>query len=111
MELIFITGGAGQGKSTYARKHYKDWDIIVDYEEVVKEDMDAGRNPVDSVKKLLNTSGRMVITMAEMGAGLVPISVWERKYRDLAGETGCYLAEQAQEVYRMFSGIEVKLKG
>lgn len=111
MELIFITGGAGQGKSTYARTHYQDWEIIFDYEEVIREDMKAGRNPIDTARELLNASGRLVITMAEVGAGLVPVSREERTYRDLAGETGCFLAEHAREVYRICSGIEVKLKG
>ena len=111
MELIFITGGAGQGKRTYAREKYKDWKMIFDYEEVVRKDLDAGRNPLETARKLLRTHDRLVITMAEVGAGLVPISGEDRKYRDLAGETGCFLAEQAMEVYRMFSGIEMKLKG
>lgn len=111
MELIFITGGAGQGKRTYAGKHYPDWQVIINYEDIIWQEMEAGKDPVESVKKMLACSGRLVITMSETGAGLVPVDKRERRFRDLAGMTGCYLAEQAKEVYRMFAGIEVKLKG
>lgn len=111
MELIFITGGAGQGKSTYAKTHYKDIELIADYEEQVRRELEEGRDPLSEAEKLLEGADRLVITMSEVGAGLVPISAEERRFRDAAGVTGCYLAEQAAEVYRMAAGIETKLKG
>lgn len=47
----------------------------------------------------------------EVGMGIVPENALARTFRDLAGETNELLAKAADEVYVMFSGMPLKLKG
>ena len=47
----------------------------------------------------------------EVGMGIVPEIALARTFRDLAGETNELLAKAADEVYVMFSGLPLKLKG
>ena len=47
----------------------------------------------------------------EVGMGIVPDNALARTFRDLAGETNELLAKAADEVYVMFSGLPLKLKG
>jgi adenosylcobinamide kinase/adenosylcobinamide-phosphate guanylyltransferase len=47
----------------------------------------------------------------EVGMGIVPENALARSFRDLAGETNELLAKAADEVYIMFSGLPLKLKG
>jgi adenosylcobinamide kinase/adenosylcobinamide-phosphate guanylyltransferase len=43
--------------------------------------------------------------------GIVPENALARTFRDLAGEANELLAKAADEVYAMFSGLPLKLKG
>jgi adenosylcobinamide kinase/adenosylcobinamide-phosphate guanylyltransferase len=47
----------------------------------------------------------------EVGMGIVPENALARTFRDLAGEANELLANAADEVYVMFSGLPLKLKG
>lgn len=47
----------------------------------------------------------------EVGMGIVPENALARTFRDLAGEANELLAKAADEVYVMFSGLPLKLKG
>ncbi len=47
----------------------------------------------------------------EVGMGIVPENALARAFRDLAGEANELLAKAADEVYVMFSGLPMKLKG
>jgi adenosylcobinamide kinase/adenosylcobinamide-phosphate guanylyltransferase len=47
----------------------------------------------------------------EVGMGIVPDNALARTFRDLAGEANELLAKAADEVYVMFSGLPLKLKG
>jgi adenosylcobinamide kinase/adenosylcobinamide-phosphate guanylyltransferase len=47
----------------------------------------------------------------EVGMGIVPDNALARTFRDLAGEANERLAKAADEVYVMFSGLPLKLKG
>ncbi len=51
-----------------------------------------------------------VITMDEVGCGVVPMSREERQYRDAAGRAGQELAGRAEQVWRVIAGIAVRIK-
>jgi len=51
-----------------------------------------------------------VIVSNEVGLGIVPSSEMSRRFRDLAGFANQIIAQNADEVYLMVSGIPVKIK-
>jgi adenosylcobinamide kinase / adenosylcobinamide-phosphate guanylyltransferase len=53
----------------------------------------------------------LVLVSNEVGMGIVPENRLARTFRDLAGEANELLARAADEVYVMFSGLPLKLKG
>jgi adenosylcobinamide kinase / adenosylcobinamide-phosphate guanylyltransferase len=67
---------------------------------------------VESLARLtaeLNTP--LILVSNEVGMGIVPDNALARTFRDLAGEANELLAQAADEVYVMFSGLPLKLKG
>ncbi len=53
----------------------------------------------------------LILVSNEVGMGIVPENALARAFRDLAGEANEMLARAADEVYVMFSGLPMKLKG
>jgi adenosylcobinamide kinase / adenosylcobinamide-phosphate guanylyltransferase len=53
----------------------------------------------------------VILVSSEVGMGIVPENRLARTFRDLAGEANELLAAAADEVYVMFSGLPLKLKG
>ena len=51
-----------------------------------------------------------IIRYTEVGSGLVPVDEKERTARETAGRLSILLADEADEVYRVFCGIAKKLK-
>jgi len=52
----------------------------------------------------------VVIVSNEVGSGIVPLNEMSRRFRDLAGFANQIVAQNADEVYFMVSGISVKVK-
>jgi adenosylcobinamide kinase/adenosylcobinamide-phosphate guanylyltransferase len=53
----------------------------------------------------------VILVSNEVGMGIVPENRLARTFRDLAGEANELIAAAADEVYVMFSGLPLKLKG
>ena len=53
----------------------------------------------------------LVIVSNEVGMGIVPDNPLGRTFRDLAGEANELVAAAADEVYAVFAGLPLKLKG
>ncbi|HLO25807.1 MAG TPA: bifunctional adenosylcobinamide kinase/adenosylcobinamide-phosphate guanylyltransferase, partial [Geobacteraceae bacterium] len=53
----------------------------------------------------------VILVSNEVGMGIVPDNGLARAFRDLAGEANELLARAADEVYVMFSGLPLKIKG
>ena len=65
----------------------------------------------DLIKCIDRYEGNFIVVSNEVGLGLVPENRLARVYRDLLGRANQLLAEHADEVYFMVSGIPVKIKG
>ena len=52
----------------------------------------------------------LILVSNEVGMGIVPDNALARIFRDLAGEANELLAQSADEVYVMFSGLPLRLK-
>ena len=70
---------------------------------------------VDEIDELIECINRhqgiFIVVSNEVGLGLVPESKLGRVYRDLLGRANQLLAQHADEVYFMASGIPVRIKG
>jgi len=65
----------------------------------------------DLVSCINKHEGSFIVVSNEVGLGLVPENKLGRVYRDLLGKANQLLAQYANEVYFMASGIPVKIKG
>ena len=115
--MILVIGGVASGKRSYVRSlGYDDSDmsgepssgcpVLLDAQELVRsEDTDAA-----SLAELL-VATKQVVLCQEVGSGIVPVSRGEREWRDRVGSLSKELAEQADAVVRMVSGIPQVLTG
>jgi adenosylcobinamide kinase/adenosylcobinamide-phosphate guanylyltransferase len=72
-------------------------------------------SPLEEVVSLTRLMPRLttplILVSNEVGMGIVPDNQLARAFRDLAGEANELLARAADEVYVMFSGLPLRLKG
>lgn len=109
--MVLIVGGACQGKSDYAKSfEEKGWHIEDDYHLKVKAALQKGEDPLEEAKKLVEQYDRLLVVSNEIGYGIVPIDPFEREYRESNGRVNCFLAEHAQQVFRVICGIGRQIK-
>ncbi|ERK52323.1 bifunctional adenosylcobinamide kinase/adenosylcobinamide-phosphate guanylyltransferase [Leptotrichia wadei] len=71
------------------------------------------KNVENSVNKLLNVTNEfenVIIVSNELGMGLVPSYPLGRYFREIAGKMNQIVAEKADEMYFVVSGIPMKIK-
>jgi len=75
---------------------------------------EAEKRVMDEIEELIECinkhKGTFIVVSNEVGLGLVPENKLGRLYRDLLGKANQLLAQHADEVYFMASGIPVKIK-
>ena len=64
----------------------------------------------ENLQTVICENRNLVITMDEVGNGVVPMEYSERAYREIVGRLGCRLAQQAEEVYVVVCGIAKRIK-
>ncbi len=62
-------------------------------------------------QKFIRQDMNLIVVSNELGMGVHPEHETARKFADLQGWMNQFIAEQADKVYLMVSGIEVKIKG
>ena len=67
-------------------------------------------NSVDELLNITNQFENTVIVSNELGMGLVPSYPLGRYFREIAGKMNQIVAEKADEVYFVVSGIPMKIK-
>lgn len=111
--MIFVIGGMAQGKNEYAKAQYGDYEIICDYQNTIRSNLQRGEDAMAEASKLLETVedlDHLVIVCDEVGYGLVPIDAFERSYRETVGRVSCYFASRATEVVRIVAGLPMRIK-
>jgi adenosylcobinamide kinase / adenosylcobinamide-phosphate guanylyltransferase len=82
--------------------------------ETLKEDFTEA-DMIRQCRKILDAcspiSGRVIFVTNEVGMGIVPADFLSRRFRDLAGRCNQIMAEKADSVIAMISGIPLTLKG
>lgn len=125
--MIFIVGGAYQGKTDFVKEHFKiENQDIVDGENceldtiynaksinhfhlLIKRMMLEEKDFNIILDKLLKENQDCIIISTEIGCGLVPIDRFERDYREKVGRICCEIARNSNQVYRLQSGIAMKI--
>ena len=68
------------------------------------------KNSVDELLNITNQFENTVIVSNELGMGLIPSYPLGRYFREIAGKMNQIVAEKADEVYFVVSGIPMKIK-
>lgn len=124
MELII--GGAFQGKSEYAKKHFpkinwvngKEIDEeqllnargILGFHEYIKNEMKQGHDVSTLAQKIIEQNPQAVLVSDEVGYGVVPVDAFERAYREAVGRICTELAAYSSRVTRVICGTGVVIK-
>lgn len=130
MRKILVIGGACQGKTKWVQDNFKEY-RQVSFQEILRENRQGKvlsaiyldsfhsitrgwikeggeyKKNLECLRKTLS----WVIVANEIGNGVVPMDPFERKWREETGRMLCELAKDADEVYRIYSGIPVQIKG
>jgi adenosyl cobinamide kinase/adenosyl cobinamide phosphate guanylyltransferase len=124
--MIFIIGGAYQGKLDHARMKYNltDKDVYqctdtkIDFsmkcidsiEEFTYACVQAGIEPLDYFLEHESEWQDSILICQDIFCGVVPLGADQREWRQATGRLCKYLSQQAQSVSRIFCGLEQKLK-
>ena len=121
--MILIIGGSFQGKEEFAKKLIgqqlvcrgdEPWQkalekpCLVNFHGFIRQ-----LQETEEAEKFLCQvlkSEPLLITMDEVGCGIVPLKKEERDYREAVGRAGQKLAAAAREVWRVQCGIPVRIK-
>ena len=124
--MLLIVGGSFQGKKQIARELAEErnrtggesgrWTVIPDFHQRIREYLQThpgeGREaPRAFARRTVQGNPDAVITLDEVGCGVVPVDPAERAWREEVGRLCCDLAKKAQRVERIFCGLSMVLKG
>lgn len=124
--MVLIIGGAYQGKLDYAKAAFSltPEDIFtctglkIDFskrcvnalEEFCYACVQQSIDPVDYFQTHREGWQDSVLICADLSSGVVPVDPVERRWRHSTGQLCQYLAGQANQVSRIFCGLEQRLK-
>ncbi|MGC6176008.1 bifunctional adenosylcobinamide kinase/adenosylcobinamide-phosphate guanylyltransferase [Lacrimispora sp. 38-1] len=129
--MKLIIGGAWQGKLSYALqladmetddiKQVAEGDsdpyqvaiesrIIHNFHEYVKRLLREEQDPEEFIRNILENNPEVIITINELGCGIVPEDPFDRRFRESAGRAAVKLAKHSGEVYRLVCGIPARIK-
>ena len=128
--MKLIIGCSFKGKSAYAVEHCSPCPIVADgntctQEEALQCDIldhlhlyirrlleqSIPENEIEKqIDSLCKNNPSMCIVCNELGNGVVPMEVFDRRYRETVGRICCNIAKQAEEVIRIVCGIPIVLK-
>ena len=118
------------GKRAYAEKLYKNFDFVYDLEKISPENINLGGlnlilnlqagvrnlllkniNTLEFFENRLEFLRASILIGDEISGGVIPISKFERQWRDETGKLYQFLAREADIVDRIFAGLALRLKG
>lgn len=108
--MILVTGPLFSGKTDFARSLLP---AGTDFSAAVCIDVqNLAVGCTDLTALADDLAGRYaVVTITEVGGGVVPTDPAQRAAREAAGRLGCLLAARAHTVVRVFCGLPLVLKG
>ena len=123
--MIFIFGGAYQGKKDYAMKEFGK-ETVCDLSEAGEPDFTkdiitgldafaarlaaAGEDPAAWFAARREKWAGSVLIATDISQGVVPVDKDLRAAREASGRLMIYLASEAEQVHRVFCGIGKRIK-
>lgn len=120
--MILIIGGAYQGKLDFAKKSFgfREEDIFtctpgkIDFSErcinKVQESIWRMEDPIGFFRANRAQWADSVMILDDVSCGVVPMGAENRAWRENVGRLMQYLAGEAEQVSRIFCGLELRLK-
>ncbi len=126
--MKLIIGGAFQGKKEYAREHFslskeemidgKDAEYedifhcrcMYHFHEWVKKGLEKKWDFENLAEKIQKENPNLIVISNELGYGVVPVSAFDRKYREGTGRLCTQLAAKSQQVIRVVCGLGMVIK-
>ena len=106
--MIFVTGPLYSGKKTYVKTRFG-WNDA-QLARLAAADVQQLVTGAETPAQLEALAAQLAQKTAEVGSGVVPIDKAQRAQREAAGRLAILLAQQAQEVVRVFCGIPTRIK-
>ena len=123
--MIFVFGGAYQGKTDYALQEFgaktvcdisetgePDFskDIVTGIEGFVSRCAEQDVEPAEYFASRRNQWEDTILIVTDVSQGVVPIDSRVRAAREANGRLMIYLAKEADQVHRVFCGIGKRIK-
>lgn len=128
--MKLIIGGAYQGKLDYTLTNYnlnhehvlegnkgkilseseEKVEVIHNFHLYIKKRLEESVNPFEEIKDFIKENQDIIIICDEVGYGIVPMTKFDREYREVVGRICCYIAKEANEVIRVTCGIGRRIK-
>ncbi len=124
--MIFVFGGAYQGKLDYALQQFQKTQqdvyrctrgniqfnrpVIYGLEEFVLGCVEVGHEATDILIANAENLEDKIIIACDVSCGVVPMDKGQRAFREMMGRTMIYLSKQATEVHRVFCGLGQPIK-
>ena len=104
---VYVTGPMASGKRDYVLNTLgiPVAEAAFEVQEILRE-----RPDLDVAMLAEKLSGYQAITQTEVGAGVIPLSVSEREWREKTGRLACLLASRTDIVVRMVCGVPIRIK-
>lgn len=104
--MILVVGGQGSGKHAFVRNVLG----YVQTESGKSQKVVWALEEIDPLPSLAELCQAEVVICREVGCGVVPVDIHERRRREEIGRLCCMLAREAEAVYRLTCGIPMRLK-
>ncbi|NCC76043.1 MAG: hypothetical protein EOM08_06365 [Clostridia bacterium] len=126
--MVFIIGGAYQGKLDVARERFGgpdtkvwtcdvqnlelDWScqVIDKIHQLIWARQQAGLDTLDYLQQHRILLQEKIVICDDLSSGVVPIDRDTRLWRENAGRCSVWLAREAEQVVRVFCGLATDLK-
>jgi len=84
--------------------------IIHGLHEYIRRLLKEGKSVDAFLEALQQQNPDAIITINELGCGIVPLNPEDREWREVSGRASVKLARKSREVYRMVCGIAAQIK-
>ncbi len=108
--MIFVTGGAFQGKLDFVNKNWPGADVADHLHLEVKKRLSEGQDPEKWIRELLEKDPDVIIISDMIGGGIIPMDPADNDWRETHGRICCSLAAHADAVYLVTCGIGQKIR-
>ncbi|MBQ1490942.1 MAG: bifunctional adenosylcobinamide kinase/adenosylcobinamide-phosphate guanylyltransferase [Blautia sp.] len=123
--MIMIIGGSSSGKAAYLQERFAltprsgeeisreelfSCPAVCNLERFIYRELAGGREVDTLAEELIKRNPALIFTVQEVGCGVVPLDVGERKYREAVGRVSTKLATFSSEVVRLYYGVPQVIK-